>query len=94
MDWSEPQGEERLWEAANRNLIARSVSKNDFEAGDIILFRMKANAVAKHLGIIAEVGEVPTFIHAYSQYGVVESPLSEPWRRRIVARFNYPLEEI
>ncbi|MGB3409057.1 MAG: peptidase, partial [Jannaschia sp.] len=29
---------------------------------------------------------------AYSGHGVVESPLSAPWRRRIVARFEFPEE--
>jgi hypothetical protein len=45
--------------------------------------------VAKHLGIIAAVGKAPTFIHAYTGHGVVESPLSEPWRKRIVAQFAF-----
>ena len=30
------------------------------------------------------------FIHAYAGHGVVESPLSPPWQRRIVARFRFP----
>ncbi|MDK3072953.1 NlpC/P60 family protein [Sedimentitalea sp. JM2-8] len=94
MDWSEPQGEERLWEAAKRHLIAKPISVPEMEPGEIVLFRMKTDAVAKHLGLIADTGKQPTFIHAYSYHGVVESPLSEPWRRRIVARFIYPLEII
>ncbi|KIC29611.1 NlpC/P60 family protein [Leisingera sp. ANG-M6] len=32
----------------------------------------------------------PSFIHAYAGHGVVESPLSPPWQRRIVARFHFP----
>ncbi|MEQ9675505.1 MAG: peptidase, partial [Roseovarius indicus] len=35
-------------------------------------------------------GAEASFIHAYSGHGVVESPLSAPWRRRIVARFAFP----
>ena len=91
MDWSEPQGEERLWAAARRHLIAKDVAAE--AACDLVLFRMRATGVAKHLGIIAQVGETPTFIHAYSGHGVVESPLSAPWRRRIVARFEFPTGE-
>jgi hypothetical protein len=53
---------------------------------------MRAGAVAKHLGIAAETGARATFIHAYSGHGVVESALSLPWRRRIVARFAFPEE--
>ena len=49
-----------------------------------------AELVAKHLGVQSEVGDAPAFIHAYSGHGVVESPLSLPWARRIVARFEFP----
>lgn len=90
MDWSEAQGEERLWAAAERNLVPASLSSD--AAGEVILFRMRANSVAKHLGITAATGNAPTFIHAYSGRGVVESGLSVPWRRRIVARFKFPKE--
>lgn len=90
MDWSEPQGQERLWAAACRHLEIKDV---DIEApGDVVLFRMRAGSVAKHLGIIAQTGASASFIHAYSGHDVVESPLSAPWRRRIVARFTFPEE--
>ena len=56
----------------------------------MLLFRLRTGGIAKHLGIAAETGAAPTFIHAYSGHAVVESPLSEPWARRIVARFGYP----
>jgi NlpC/P60 family putative phage cell wall peptidase len=89
-DWSEPQGEERLWEAALRHLRPKAIG---YEApGDVLLFRMRNGAVAKHLGIAGRVGDAPSFIHAYSNHGVVESPLSMPWRRRVVARFEFPEE--
>lgn len=90
MDWSEPQGEERLWAAASRHLISRPL--DDDVAGDVVLFRMRSGSVAKHLGIIARADDMPSFIHAYSGHGVVESPLSAPWRQRIVARFTFPEE--
>jgi hypothetical protein len=53
---------------------------------------MREGSVAKHLGIVAETGARATFIHAYSGHGVVETALSAPWRRRIVARFQFPEE--
>ena len=90
MDWSEPQRDERLWAAALRHLRPKALEHA--EAGDILLFRMRDGAVAKHLGLAAEVGAQPSFIHAYSGHGVVESPLSAPWRRRLVARFQFPEE--
>nr|WP_323782692.1 peptidase [Thalassovita sp.] len=87
-DWSEPQGEEVLWRAARRHLLNRPL---EVEApGDILLFRMCAGCVAKHLGVAADIGGGASFIHAYSGHAVVESPLSLPWRRRIVARFALP----
>lgn len=88
MDWSEPQGEERLWAAAARHLSGKT--RGPEAAGDVLLFRMRDGGVAKHLGIQAAVGIHPTFIHAYTGHGVVESTLSTPWRRRIVARFEFP----
>ncbi|MBM2292862.1 C40 family peptidase [Sulfitobacter pseudonitzschiae] len=90
MDWSEPQRDERLWAAALRHLKPKAVE--DATAGDILLFRMRDGAVAKHLGVAADIGARASFIHAYSGHGVVESPLSTPWRRRLVARFQFPEE--
>ena len=84
------QRDERLWAAALRHLRPKALEHA--EAGDILLFRMRDGAVAKHLGLAAEVGAQPSFIHAYSGHGVVESPLSAPWRRRLVARFQFPEE--
>ena len=89
MDWSEPQGEERLWRAAARHLQAVGPDQ-PLAPAQVLLFRMRAASVAKHLGILTEAGEVPRFVHAYSGQGVVESPLSAPWRARVVARFQFP----
>lgn len=93
MDWSEPQGEERLWQAALRHLQVKPLDQAAL--GDVILFRMRAGAVAKHLGVqswLCQAEASAKFIHAYSGHGVVESPLSAPWQRRIVARFQFPKE--
>ena len=90
MDWGEPARQEALWQAAARHLRAKAL--RDEAAGDVILFRMREGGIAKHLGIVAETGARATFIHAYSGHGVVETALSAPWRRRIVARFQFPEE--
>ena len=90
MAWSEPEGDERLWQAALRHLRAKRVQ--NAAAGDVLLFRMRGGAVAKHLGLQAEAGSRPTFVHAYSGHGVIESALSAPWARRVVARFEFPSE--
>ncbi len=87
-DWAEPAAREVLAEAAGRWLVRKAL--DDESAGDVLLFRMRAGGIAKHLGIAGCVGPAATFIHAYSGHGVVESPLSAPWRRRIVGRFAFP----
>jgi NlpC/P60 family putative phage cell wall peptidase len=85
-DWSEPQGQERLWQAALRHMPEAT---GDITTGQVLLFRMRAGGVAKHLGLVSATGDTPAFIHAYSGHGVVESPLSAPWMRRIAARFLF-----
>ncbi|WP_300516680.1 NlpC/P60 family protein [Aliiroseovarius sp.] len=87
-DWSEPSREETLWTAARSHMSEKPVGER--ATGDVILFRMRDRSVAKHLGIVGRTGPHPTFIHAYSGHGVVESPLSAPWARRIVACFAFP----
>ena len=89
-DWSEPAREELLWRAAARHLLVLPLIRGAETPGEVLLFRMRAGAVAKHLGIAAEIGAGASFVHAYAGHGVVESPLSEPWQRRIVARFQFP----
>ena len=87
-DWSEASGQERLWQAAWRHLLPKDLAAA--APGDVILFRMRDGGVAKHLGLQAEIGDGASFIHAYSGHGVVESALTPPWARRIVARFTFP----
>ncbi len=87
-DWSEPARRERLWRAAARHMAEKG--RADVAPGDVLLFRMREGGIAKHLGIQGEAGDLPTFVHAYSGHGVVESPLTAPWERRIVARFRFP----
>lgn len=84
-DWSETSGDEALWSALARHLTPNTGA---MEPGQVLLFRMRAGSVAKHLGILSDGPTLPKFIHAYSGHGVVESPLSPPWARRVVARFD------
>ena len=89
-DWAEACGHERLWRAALRHFVP--VEAGSEAPGHLLLFRMRDGAVAKHLGLQAGCGAEASFIHAYSGHGVLESPLSAPWRRRIGARFAFPQE--
>lgn len=86
-DWSEPAGREDLLAAGGRWLRSKPVT--DARPGDVLLFRMQDGAVAKHLGILTALTPA-SFVHAYSGHGVIESPLSEPWARRIAACFAFP----
>lgn len=85
-DWGETGGREVLMAGAARHLLPVGPDVA-LAAGQVLLFRMRAGAVAKHLGIAA--GE-ERFLHAYSGHGVIDSPLSLPWKQRIVARFRFP----
>lgn len=87
-DWSEPQGEERLWQALEA-LLPRRGSLHPVP-GDVVLFRMRGGAVAKHLGLVSVGGNDPRFIHAMSGRAVVESRLTRPWARRVVALYALP----
>lgn len=87
-DWDEPARQEVLLGAALRWLVAKPLETA--APGDVLLFRMRDGAVAKHLGIAGRTGAQASFIHAYTGHGVIESPLSAPWARRIVARFAFP----
>ena len=89
-DWSEAGGREEMLAAAR--LWLRVVpSGSQVQEGQVLVFRMRAGAVAKHLGIAASRCGYSTFIHAYSGHAVVETPLSAPWARRIAGRFTFPL---
>lgn len=88
-DWAECGETEVLLGAAMRHLEAVAPGAA-WTPGQVLLFRMRQGAIAKHLGILAQEGSEPRFLHAYTYHGVIESPLSLPWRSRIVARFRFP----
>jgi NlpC/P60 family putative phage cell wall peptidase len=87
-DWAEPERVEVLFEASVRWL--RPKERGQADIGDVLLFRMRSGSIAKHLGIQTETMGGGAFVHAYCGHGVVESPLSQPWQRRIAARFSFP----
>ena len=87
--WGPEDQTDALYHAAMQHLVAQPASAPP-AVGDVLLFRMRAGAAAKHLGIQSQIGATPYFIHAYSGHAVTESPLSAPWARKIVARFQFP----
>jgi NlpC/P60 family putative phage cell wall peptidase len=84
-DWAERADGEPLLEAAARHMPAIAV--DDALPGDLLLFRWRPQAAAKHCGILDAGGRV---IHAYEGHAVVSSPLGPAWRRRIAAAFRFP----
>lgn len=88
-DWSEASGDERLLAAAMRHLVP--VPPDGAGEGDVLLFRMRAGAPAKHVGVLVTGGLAPgRMVHAYSGHGVSESHLTASWMRKLVAIFRFP----
>ncbi len=90
-DWSETDKVERMIEAAERWLTPVNLAK----PGDVLLFRMRQNAVAKHLAILVDATPgTQKIIHAYSGRGVILSPLTPAWARRIAGQYRFPERRI
>ena len=85
-DWGEAGPVEVLAEAARAAMQELDVA--DARTGDVILFRMRAGAIAKHVGILS--GR-KSFIHAYERTGVIEDHLTPAWQRRIAFAFRFPV---
>ena len=85
-DWGEAGPVEVLAEAARAAMQELDVA--EVRAGDIILFRMRAGAIAKHVGILSGGGR---FVHAYERTGVIEEHLTPAWQRRIAFAFRFPV---
>jgi NlpC/P60 family putative phage cell wall peptidase len=84
-DWGETGIREPLADAARAVMLEVPVA--GIVPGALILFRMRAGAVAKHCGILTEPDR---FIHAYERTGVIEERLDAPWRRRLAFAFLFP----
>lgn len=89
-DWAEMRGEETLLGAARRHLREREGGEPCLP-GDVLIFRMRKRAIAKHAGIVTEAsGRVPLrMIHSQEGVGVVEISLSPWWTRRIAGVFSF-----
>jgi NlpC/P60 family putative phage cell wall peptidase len=84
-DWGEAQGHETMLAAGRRHLI--EIPPVDALPGDVIVFRIRADRVAKHAGILASAS---TFIHAQEGGPVCEVALGPWWGKRIAAAFRFP----
>jgi len=84
-DWAEATGRETLLHAARRNLM--QIDRTSASPGDVLLFRLKPNAPARHCGILSTEGHM---IHAWSGYAVAEVPFDPAWQRRLSHTFRFP----
>ena len=84
-DWGEVGRREVLAENAARVMIR--IDPTEAGAGAVVLFRMRAGAIVKHVGILTGAG---SFVHSYERLGVIEEPLTTAWRRRIAFAFLFP----
>lgn len=89
--WGEARNEDLLIAKADQWLRAQRPDVH--VEGGVILFRMRSQGPAKHMAIAARRNGSPTFIHAYTGHCVVETELTPPWQRKIVARYAFPIGE-
>lgn len=86
-DWGEVGDREVMADTALEWMP--SVPLSEIAPGDLVLFRMRRGAIAKHCGILISEDR---FIHAYDRLGVVVDHLHAGWSRRIAYAFRYPKE--
>jgi NlpC/P60 family putative phage cell wall peptidase len=84
-DWAEASRQERLAGAGFRYLV--HIGVQEFEAGDVLLFRWRPNVPAKHCAIATS---RQTMIHAHDGASVCEVAISSLWKRRIAFAFRFP----
>ncbi|MAM95328.1 NlpC/P60 family protein [Parvibaculum sp.] len=86
--WAEVPGghaEEMMVQAARRHM--EEIGCSAARAGDIMLFRMRANGPAKHAAILSADNRM---IHAWSGRAVVETVMGRWWRARAAHAFRFP----
>jgi NlpC/P60 family putative phage cell wall peptidase len=65
----------------------REIAIESAAAGDVLVFRLRPGAMAKHAGIMAS---ETMMIHAVENCAAAEVALGRWWRRRIAAAFAFP----
>ena len=83
-NWAETGRRELLLEGARRWFQEKEII--ELEAGDIVIFRLRQNTVAKHAAILSTRTHM---IHAVEGVPASEVCLSNWWRRRVVGVFGF-----
>lgn len=84
-DWADSEPGEPVLFYVRRNCA--ELPGGEARPGDMLVFRWRPNAAARHLGILMPENR---FIHAYQGSAVVASVLVPQWRRRIAGVFAFP----
>lgn len=84
-DWAEATGAETMLAAARRHL--REIDRAAAARGNVVVFRYRPRAAAKHIGILTDPARM---IHAIEGAIVSEVPLGIWWRRHMAAAFSFP----
>jgi NlpC/P60 family putative phage cell wall peptidase len=89
-DWAEAGRVETLVAAARRHLI--ETTPDEARAGDVVVFRWRADLPAKHAAILSArgAGEPTRMIHAHDGAKVAEVALIPFWARRLAYAFAFP----
>lgn len=85
--WAEVGRDERLLNACRQYCQLQDVRKAP-EAGDLIVFRPVANALAKHIALCSGPAKMR---HAVERRCVCETAITPWWRRCLVGIFKPPL---
>ncbi len=83
-DWAEASRREAMAEAALRHLTPLALDA--YGAGDVLLFRWRADLPAKHCGIATS---RDAMVHAHDGAAVAETPIGL-WRRKLAFAFRFP----
>lgn len=84
-DWAEATGEETMLAAARRHLVERAAQAA--LPGDVLVFRYRAHAAAKHVAILSGPASM---VHAIEGRAVAEVPYAQWWRRHLAGVFSFP----
>lgn len=84
-DWAEATGQEAMLAAAQRHFV--TVPIEHIQPGDVLVFRLRTDTVAKHTAIVSDSGRM---IHAQEGVAVSEVNIGPWWRRRIAGVFSFP----
>jgi NlpC/P60 family putative phage cell wall peptidase len=96
-DWAEASSTETMLEGARRHFT--EIARTEARPGDVLVFRMRAGAMAKHVAILSagclspEAPSPARMIHAIEGALACEVHLNGWWRRRIAAAFRFPDKE-